>query len=146
MTPERNLLRKIGLDVQEATGGCCGLAGSWGFEQGKYDISMQCGEQGLLPGVRQAAPDTVVVANGFSCQTQLEQAGTGRGALHVAQVLKLARERGPIGWTAGAPEPACGDDHPAAPRAVKAKRIAGLAVLGAVMSGAIAAGVKLAGR
>jgi FAD/FMN-containing dehydrogenase/Fe-S oxidoreductase len=103
-SPERRVLERMGLEVAEATGGCCGLAGSWGFEDGKYDISMQCGEQGLLPAVRDAGRETIVVADGFSCRTQIEQAGTGRRALHVAQVMKLARERGPEAYAEGAPE------------------------------------------
>ncbi|MBW3603484.1 MAG: FAD-binding protein [Actinobacteria bacterium] len=90
--PEQQVLGdRIGMDVTEVSGGCCGLAGSWGFEQGKYDISMDCGEQALLPAVRDADADTVIVADGFSCKTQIEQAGTGRRALHVAEVIKLAR-------------------------------------------------------
>jgi FAD/FMN-containing dehydrogenase/Fe-S oxidoreductase len=89
---EQTLLERMGLEVEEATGGCCGLAGSWGFEAGKHEISMQCGEQGLLPAVRDARADTVVVANGFSCKTQLEQSGVGRRALHSAEVMKLARD------------------------------------------------------
>jgi FAD/FMN-containing dehydrogenase/Fe-S oxidoreductase len=89
---EQTLLERMGLEVEEATGGCCGLAGSWGFEAGKHEISMQCGEQGLLPAVRNARADTVVVANGFSCKTQLEQSGVGRRALHSAEVMKLARD------------------------------------------------------
>jgi FAD/FMN-containing dehydrogenase/Fe-S oxidoreductase len=104
MEAEQKLLERMGLRVEEATGGCCGLAGSWGFEQGKHEISMGCGEQGFLPAVRDAAADTVVVANGFSCKTQLEQSGAGRRALHVAQVMQLAREHGPEGWSAGPPE------------------------------------------
>jgi FAD/FMN-containing dehydrogenase/Fe-S oxidoreductase len=95
--PERKLLEQMGVLVQPVTGGCCGLAGSWGFEHGKYDISLDCGEQALLPAVRGADPDTVIVADGFSCQTQIAQAeraqsGTGRHALHVAQVMQLARQ------------------------------------------------------
>jgi FAD/FMN-containing dehydrogenase/Fe-S oxidoreductase len=91
---EQQLLEKMGLEVNSLTGGCCGLAGSWGFESGKYEISMDCGEQALLPAVRQADQQTVVVANGFSCKTQIEDAGTGRRALHVAELMKLAREQG----------------------------------------------------
>ena len=73
----------MGLEVEEAKGGCCGLAGSWGFEEGKYDISRQCGEVGFLPAVRKADPETYIVADGFSCKTQLEQSGIGRqGAAH----------------------------------------------------------------
>ncbi|MFN2535679.1 MAG: FAD-binding oxidoreductase, partial [Pseudonocardiaceae bacterium] len=92
--PEHKLLEQMGVSVSPLTGGCCGLAGSWGFEKGKYEISLDCGEQALLPAVRAAGNDTVIVADGFSCKTQIEQAGTGRGALHVAQVMKLAREIG----------------------------------------------------
>jgi Fe-S oxidoreductase len=90
--PEKKLLEQMGLSVQNLQGGCCGLAGSWGFEAGKYQISMDCGEQALLPAVRDADPRTLVVADGFSCQTQIAHAGTGRHALHTAQVLRLARE------------------------------------------------------
>ena len=75
--PEQSLLERMGLDVEQVTGGCCGLAGSWGFEQGKREISIDCGEQALLPAVRDADGETVVVANGFSCKTQIEQGGTG---------------------------------------------------------------------
>jgi Fe-S oxidoreductase len=95
--PERQLLRRMGVDVEPIDGGCCGLAGSWGFEQGHHEISMQCGEQSLLPAVRRADPDTLVIANGFSCKTQIQQSDTGREALHVAQAIKLAREQSPDG-------------------------------------------------
>ncbi|WP_216216762.1 FAD-binding and (Fe-S)-binding domain-containing protein [Amycolatopsis aidingensis] len=89
--PERALLEDMGLDVREVTGGCCGLAGSWGFEDGKYQISMDCGEQALLPAVREADPATLMITDGFSCSTQIADAGTGRRALHTAQVLRQAR-------------------------------------------------------
>jgi Fe-S oxidoreductase len=142
MDPEEQLLQRMGLDVEQASGGCCGLAGSWGFEEGKHDISMQCGEQGLLPAVRKAPESQVVVANGFSCKTQLEQSGVGRRALHVAQVMKLAREHGPEGWTAGKPEDPYYEVKPAAPASLKRKRAAALA--GGV--GLLTAGVAAAGR
>ncbi|PZH09025.1 FAD-binding oxidoreductase [Streptomyces sp. NTH33] len=93
MSPEQGLLEKMGLKVRNLQGGCCGLAGSWGFESGKYEISMDCGEQALLPAVRGAEDDCLVVADGFSCKTQIKDAGTGRQALHVAEVMKLAREK-----------------------------------------------------
>jgi FAD/FMN-containing dehydrogenase/Fe-S oxidoreductase len=89
--PEQRVLERMGLDVDPVKGGCCGLAGSWGFEKGKYQLSMDCGEQGLLPAVRKASSDAVIVANGFSCKTQVTQAGTGRRALHLAEVMQLAR-------------------------------------------------------
>ena len=91
--PERQVLERMGLTVDPVKGGCCGLAGSWGFEKGKYDISLECGEQALLPAVRAADDDTVVVANGFSCKTQIADAGTGRRALHLGEVMAMARER-----------------------------------------------------
>jgi Fe-S oxidoreductase len=131
MDPEVELLRRMGLDVEEASGGCCGLAGSWGFEHGKHEISLACGEQGLLPAVRDAADATVVVANGFSCKTQIEQAGVGRRALHVAQVMKLARERGPEGHTPGRPEDVYVESRPPAPKALKRKRALTLVALAA---------------
>jgi hypothetical protein len=86
------VLEQMGLSVDSLQGGCCGLAGSWGFEGGKYDISMDCGEQALLPAVRQAAPDTLIVADGFSCQTQIADSGTGRRAVHLAEVMQSARQ------------------------------------------------------
>ena len=67
--------------------GCCGLAGSFGYHAGEqYEVSMRIGEQFLLPQVRSAAAGTVLVADGFSCRTQIA-AGTGRRALHTAEVL-----------------------------------------------------------
>ncbi len=136
--PEQKLLERMGLDVEPVSGGCCGLAGSWGFEQGKREISIDCGEQALLPAVREASNDTVVVANGFSCKTQIEQAGTGRRALHAAQVMKLARDTGTAGWTAGKPEDGIYEQRPPAPAGLKRKRAAALAA-GALAAAAAAA-------
>jgi FAD/FMN-containing dehydrogenase/Fe-S oxidoreductase len=145
--PERHLLERMGLEVEEVNGGCCGLAGSWGFEQGKREISIDCGEQALLPAVREADAETIVVANGFSCKTQIEQAGTGRRALHVAQVMKLARERGPEGYTAGKPEDGYAGDAPAAPGGMRARRAAALAGVAAMAAGSfIAAAWAIARR
>jgi FAD/FMN-containing dehydrogenase/Fe-S oxidoreductase len=102
--PEVELLRTMGVEVETLAAGCCGLAGSWGFEAGRHEISLQIGEQGLLPRVRELDEETIVVADGFSCKTQIEQGGTGRRALHVAQVLQLAREHGPSGPPGQKPE------------------------------------------
>lgn len=93
MSAEETALRRMGIEVEQVSGGCCGLAGSWGFEDGKHGISMDCGEQALLPAVRSAAPDTLIVADGFSCKTQIEQARTGRRALHLGEVVAMARRR-----------------------------------------------------
>jgi Fe-S oxidoreductase len=104
MDHEHALLRRMGLEIEPVSGGCCGLAGSWGFEQGHHDISMKCGEQALLPAVRDADPDVLVIADGFSCKTQIQQSDAPRNALHVAQVMKMAREHGPEGVAGAKPE------------------------------------------
>jgi Fe-S oxidoreductase len=122
MDPEHKLLERMGLEIEPVSGGCCGLAGSWGFEQGHHEISMDCGEQALLPAVRDADRDTVVIADGFSCKTQIQQSDSHRNALHVAQVMKMAREHGPDGYRAGAPEKPYYDDRPPAPARRRAIR------------------------
>jgi Fe-S oxidoreductase len=83
-TDER-LLRDAGATVHRV-GGCCGLAGNWGVERGHHDVSVAIAEQQLLPAVRAAGPDAVVLADGFSCRTQLDQLA-GRRALHLAELL-----------------------------------------------------------
>jgi Fe-S oxidoreductase len=83
------LLGRMGIECQVLDSGCCGMAGAFGFEREHYDVSMQIGERVLLPAVRKAPRDTLVVTNGFSCREQIAQA-TGRRALHVAEVLQLA--------------------------------------------------------
>ena len=93
---EDTLLRKLGLDFEILNSGCCGMAGSFGFEAGHYDVSVAVGERVLLPAVRAADASTLIVADGFSCREQI--AGlTGRGALHLAQLLQMALHEGPEG-------------------------------------------------
>jgi FAD/FMN-containing dehydrogenase/Fe-S oxidoreductase len=89
MSAEESLLRRVGIDFQSPAPGCCGMAGSFGFERDKYDTSMAVGELELLPAIRQAPPDWLIIANGFSCREQIAQ-GTERQALHLAEVLQLA--------------------------------------------------------
>lgn len=86
---DRELMRRAHLDADVLDEGCCGLAGNFGFERGHHDVSMAVAEQGVLPAVRAAAPDSLVLADGFSCRTQIDQGGTGRRALHLAEVLAL---------------------------------------------------------
>jgi Fe-S oxidoreductase len=93
MQADKKLYERLGLDYELPDSGCCGLAGSFGFEKDKYEISMQIGERALLPAVRQAAADTLIIADGFSCREQIAQA-TGREALHSAQVLRMALHAG----------------------------------------------------
>jgi len=80
------LLRQAGAEVQETKAGCCGMAGPFGFEADKYEVSKAIANDGLLPAVRSAGPMTLVVADGFSCREQIAQLG-GRQALHFAEVL-----------------------------------------------------------
>ena len=89
---EKKLLEKMGIEAREPEPGCCGLAGSFGFEAGHYDVSMQIGEQRLLPAVRTAQKDEILIADGFSCQTQIVQA-TGQRPMHIAEVIASALPR-----------------------------------------------------
>ncbi|WP_297153021.1 FAD-binding and (Fe-S)-binding domain-containing protein [Thermogemmatispora sp.] len=86
---ERTLLSKLGLQVQVPDAGCCGMAGAFGFEAQHASLSRQVGERLLLPTVRAARPETLIVADGFSCREQIAQT-TPRHALHLAEVLQLA--------------------------------------------------------
>ena len=88
---EERVLARLGLDCEVPDSGCCGMAGAFGFEGGEhYDVSLACGERVLLPKVRAAEADTLVIANGFSCRKQIELT-TERRALHLAHVLELAQ-------------------------------------------------------
>jgi len=90
MDAETRVLERLGLDFTQLDSGCCGMAGGFGFEAGeRYDVSIKVGERVLLPAVRQAGPDTLIIANGFSCREQIAQT-TARRALHLAEVLQLA--------------------------------------------------------
>jgi Fe-S oxidoreductase len=88
---EEAILRRLGLDLVHPDSGCCGMAGAFGFEAKHYDLSMKLGERVLLPMVREADPDTLIIADGFSCREQIEQ-GTGRKTVHFAEVVKMALE------------------------------------------------------
>ncbi|MFD8252300.1 FAD-binding and (Fe-S)-binding domain-containing protein [Streptomyces werraensis] len=88
--PDRRLREAAGL-TGELAGGCCGLAGNFGFERGHEDVSRACADEQLLPSVREAPKDAVVQADGFSCRTQLEQLGGVRGR-HLAEILAEALE------------------------------------------------------
>ncbi|MFY9530352.1 MAG: FAD-binding and (Fe-S)-binding domain-containing protein [Candidatus Acidiferrales bacterium] len=92
MNDEESLLRKMGADLQTIDSGCCGMAGAFGFEREKYALSQALGERVLLPAVRQAPPETLIVSDGFSCREQIFQA-TGRQAIHLAEAMQLAMGR-----------------------------------------------------
>jgi FAD/FMN-containing dehydrogenase/Fe-S oxidoreductase len=93
MTAEESLLRRIGVDFLSPAPGCCGMAGSFGFEQDKYALSMAIAELELLPAVRRAPSDWLIIADGFSCREQIAQ-GSDRHALHLAEVLEMASNAG----------------------------------------------------
>ncbi len=101
---EKEILDKMGLEYKHPESGCCGMAGAFGYEKENdhYEVGVAAGERVLLPEVRQAAEDELIVADGFSCQEQIEQE-TNRTALHTAQVLQMAL-RGDDGGCDGVPE------------------------------------------
>ncbi len=102
MEAEKEVLKKMGVDshfLLDAT--CCGMAGSFGFEHDHYNVAQQIGELGVLPPLRRADKGTLVIADGFSCQTQIEQGNTGRQALHLAQVLKMGMDQVATGLPPG---------------------------------------------
>ena len=105
---------------------------------------MKCGEQALLPAVRNADRDTMVVANGFSCKTQIQQSDAGRTALHVAQAIKLARDRGQVGSQPGRAESFSVEGRPKAPPAWRAARAAAGGLV--LLAGAAAARYAIAPR
>jgi len=92
MKHEEELLRKLGAEPETLDAGCCGMAGPFGFQRDKFDVSQAVAERVLLPAVRNAAQDTLIVADGFSCREQILQ-GTGKPAMHLAEVLKIALNR-----------------------------------------------------
>ena len=88
MNAEEAVLTRMGMDFDSPAPGCCGMAGAFGFENDKYEISREIGELELLPAVRDASPETLIIANGFSCREQISQE-TGRHALHLAEVIQM---------------------------------------------------------
>jgi FAD/FMN-containing dehydrogenase/Fe-S oxidoreductase len=142
MNAEKELYERMGLDFEVLDSGCCGLAGSFGFEKEHDEISREIGEQRLMPMVRKAPEEAILVADGFSCKTQIEQM-TERRALHTAQLLKLALERD----SAAEPGPRPEEGFPDVVLDGSAGRLREAAVLGGtlVTGAAVAAGL-LRGR
>jgi Fe-S oxidoreductase len=124
MSDEKKVLTKLGLDFEVLDSGCCGLAGSWGYEKGDhYEVSMKAGERVLLPAVRNADKDALIVTDGFSCREQIDGT-TDRRALHLAQVMQMALRNG--GEPSGDyPESGYFEENPARPG------LRGAALLGA---------------
>ncbi|MEU8512398.1 FAD-binding and (Fe-S)-binding domain-containing protein [Kitasatospora sp. NPDC048722] len=84
---DRRVEARLGLHNRVMDSGCCGLAGNFGFEQGHFEISEAIAERVLLPELRATAPDTAILADGFSCRTQIAQLTGGRRALHLAELI-----------------------------------------------------------
>jgi FAD/FMN-containing dehydrogenase/Fe-S oxidoreductase len=125
MNDEVALLEAMKIDVDMPDTGCCGMAGAFGFERAHYDVSMACGERVLLPAVRAASPDTLIVADGFSCQEQIAQS-VNRRPLHLAEVIEMALHQDHARVPLGLPEQMYSPE-PASPW----KAAATLAALGA---------------
>jgi Fe-S oxidoreductase len=87
---DKELLHRVGVDNEPLKSGCCGLAGDFGMTPDHREVSLAVGEQVLLPAVRAAAETTLVLADGFSCRTQIQDAGTGRQPVHLAEVVNAA--------------------------------------------------------
>ncbi len=143
MSAEQELYEKMGLDFEVLDSGCCGLAGSFGFEKEHDEISREIGEQRLMPIVREAPEEAILVADGFSCKTQIETLSERRG-LHTAQLLRLAAQRD----GASEPGPLPEQGFPDVVLDDSAGRGREAAVLGgALLAGAgLAAGALLRGR
>jgi FAD/FMN-containing dehydrogenase/Fe-S oxidoreductase len=89
---DQQLLDDAGADTRRLDSGCCGLAGNFGFEAGHLQVSTDCAEAVLLPALRQAPADAVVLADGFSCRTQIHELDSGgREAIHLAELLHRAQ-------------------------------------------------------
>jgi Fe-S oxidoreductase len=137
---EEQVFKRIGIEAEVLDSGCCGMAGPFGFEAPKYEVSQACGERVLLPAVRKAAAEEIVVADGFSCREQIRQ-NTDRYPLHLADILKMAIQD-EFPKTGKAETPVVKRVSAEAGRA-KLKAAASLAVLG---GGAAFAMALMAGR
>jgi len=131
---EEKLLKDMQMKVRVLPDGCCGMAGSFGFEEGRYDVSTKVGEHGLLPAVRSAGLNEIIIADGFSCREQIAQMSDRHG-LHLAEVLQLAIQEGPAGPSL-LPEKKLVEKHR---KAVQRSKVEALATVGGVV--AIVAGV-----
>jgi Fe-S oxidoreductase len=97
MGDEVTLMQAMDLDFDLLDSGCCGMAGSFGFDKKKAELSMRVGELVLLPEVRAVPDDTIIITNGYSCREQIAQ-GASRQALHLAEVISMAiRQSGTAG-------------------------------------------------
>jgi hypothetical protein len=130
---DAGLLESAGAKAEHLDSGCCGLAGNFGFQPGHAGVSKSLAEQVLLPRLREASPGAVVLADGFSCRTQIHELDSGsREAMHLAELLAAAGDL-----------PAERPETTAAPRPAAPSRaatiIATAGILTAAAAGAVAA-------
>jgi len=126
---DMRLLKAAGADTEQLQSGCCGLAGNFGFEPGHAQVSQACAERVLLPRLREASPRAAILADGFSCRTQIHELDSGgRKAMHLAELLAAAGQL-----------PAEHPERHAAPRPAPPTRTDKLATAGAMAAGAAAA-------
>jgi len=100
---EEKLISELGLDFNILDSGCCGISGAFGFRKNNYELSKAIGERVLLPAVRKAEKNALIISDGFSCREQIVQE-TDREALHLAQVILMAMQEGPEGPKGDYPE------------------------------------------
>jgi len=132
---EQEALKRMGIEAKVLDSGCCGMAGSFEFERDHYGISMKAGERVLLPAVRSAPRDALIVADGFSCRTQIYES-TARRALHLADLMEMAHREGPRGAIGELPERDYAPDYAALTRpAARAKLLTGAAIAAGVAAG-----------
>jgi FAD/FMN-containing dehydrogenase/Fe-S oxidoreductase len=132
LSGEKRLYQRMGLESRLLDSGCCGMAGSFGYEAEKYEVSIACAERVLLPAVREAGPETLLLTDGFSCREQIGH-GTERRALHTAQVLQMALREGRQGPAGPRPERGYAGE----------RALAGALAKGGVLAGAVAAAAGL---
>jgi len=136
MDSEEKILKRMEMDPEVMNTGCCGMAGSFGFEKEKYEVSIQVGEQKLFPRIRDTEFTSVIVADGFSCREQIAQ-GTNRQALHLAEVLKLAQDTGTAGPRGLWPEKELADKRKRERARARARAAIGLAAFGLAAGAAV---------
>jgi FAD/FMN-containing dehydrogenase/Fe-S oxidoreductase len=134
MTDEESVLKRMGVDFHSPAPGCCGMAGSFGFEAEKYEVSVAIGELELLPAVHKEPADSLVIADGFSCREQISQC-TDRHALHLAEVIQMALRDEPPVPKGTFPEEA--DVQKRARETQRSMKRAGFAVAGAAIGAAL---------
>jgi FAD/FMN-containing dehydrogenase/Fe-S oxidoreductase len=136
---ETHIFATMGIEFARLESGCCGMAGAFGFEAGHYDMSIACGERVLLPSVRAVKPETIVVADGFSCREQIAQT-TNRRALHPAEVMRMAIADRGLGRDDALPERRFAEDPRSRSRQIVRRGYAALVIVALVVAAGAVAG------